>query len=269
MSINPDQAKSDSSTDRRTVNDLHRAKTGKVSNKWSSYLHYYDQLFSALKDDPLKLFEIGIQNGGSLETWGSYFRYAESIIGCDIDEKCRNLTFADPRISVIVGNANTQEIFQTVISKGPFDVIIDDGSHLSEDIMVGFLNYFPLLKPGGIYVVEDTHAVYQRASTNIHKKTTALAFFKDLTDVVNYEFWFRDEHIENMLKPYMNVAVPAFLMEGWIDSIEFRNSIITIRKSLNPTHNKVGEIIVAGDVADVDPAPLRIKQAMRIQGQSR
>ena len=107
--------------DPRTINELHRAKSGKVSNKWSSYLSYYDQLFAPIKDEPLKLFEIGIQNGGSLETWGSYFKNAVSIIGCDINEKCKNLTFTDPRISVIVGNANTQPIFETLLQKGPFE----------------------------------------------------------------------------------------------------------------------------------------------------
>ena len=256
-------------TDTRTINELHRAKIGKVSNKWSSYLSYYDQLFEPIKDEPLKLFEIGIQNGGSMETWGSYFKNAESIIGCDINEKCKNLTFTDPRISVIVGNANTQPIFETLLRKGPFDLIIDDGSHLSEDILVSFLNYFPMVRPGGIYVVEDTHAIYQRASTNIHHKSNALSFFKDLTDVINFQFWFRDERIENLLQPYINAPVPAFLTEGWIESIDFRNSIITVRKSLSNNHNKVGEITISGDVADVDPEPLRIKQAMLFQSQPR
>jgi cephalosporin hydroxylase len=246
----------------RSVDDLHRSKKGKVSNKWSSYLAYYDQLFAPLRDAPLRLLEIGIQNGGSLETWASYFSRAESIIGCDINEKCHDLVYTDPRISVIVGNANTSDIFRTIVGRGPYDVVIDDGSHLSEDILVSFLNYFPTVKPGGIYVVEDTHAVYQRASTNIHHKLNALAFFKDLTDVINYQFWFRDEKIENLLKPYLNVAIPSFLAEGWIDSIEFRNSIVTIRKSTAPDHNKLGTITIGGDVAEIDTEPLRIKQAM-------
>ena len=37
----------------RTIDALHRTKTGKVSNKWSSYLIYYDQLFEPIKDTPL------------------------------------------------------------------------------------------------------------------------------------------------------------------------------------------------------------------------
>ncbi len=256
--------KSDVASERRTIDGLHRTKTGKVSNKWSSYLSYYDELFSSRKDDPIRLFEIGIQNGGSLETWSSYFKNAQSITGCDIDEKCRQLKYDDPRVSVIVGNANTTSIFQEAIAKGPFDVIIDDGSHLSEDILASFLNYFPTLAPGGIYVVEDTHAVYQRAATNIHNKANALDFFKALTDVVNYQFWFSDEKIENLLAPYMGCAVPAFLTAGWIHSVAFQNSIVTIRKALSPNHHKLGDITISGDVADVDPEPLRIKLARQL-----
>ena len=208
------------------------------------------------------MLEIGLQNGGSLETWGRCFQHAQAILGCDIDGKCRALSYADSRIQVIVGNANSDPTFRQLAALGPFDVLIDDGSHLSEDILIGFLNYFPLLRPGGTYVVEDTHAVYQRESTNIHNPKNALCFFKDLTDIVGYQFWHKDKSIAQHLGTYLSVDVPSFLSEGWIDSIEFRNSIITIKKSLTPDHNKLGQMTVTGNTADVDPEPLRIKNLM-------
>ncbi len=247
----------------RTIADLHARKTGKVSNKWSSYLTYYDQLFAGLKDAPIKLLEIGVQNGGSLETWARYFEKAALILGCDVDEKCRNLRYEDPRIGVMVGDANSQAIFGALQQSAPFDVIIDDGSHQSEDILISFLNYFPLVQPGGIYVVEDTHAIYQRSSTRIHNKLTALGFFKDLTDVVNFQFWQRDLSIEALLGPYLKVPVPHFLNEGWVDAVEFRNSVITIRKAAVPGHQKVGYMHIVGDTADVDAEPLRVRQLIQ------
>jgi len=246
----------------RTITSLHTSKRGKVSNKWSSYLSYYDKLFDQIKDDPIKLFEIGVQNGGSLETWSNYFLNAKAIIGCDVDEKCSQLSFEDPRISVIIGNANSQPVYQSLVQKGPFDVIIDDGSHLSEDILVSFLNLFPMLIPGGLYVVEDTHAVYQRAATGIHNKRNVFGFFKELTDVVNYQFWHHEQSIENLLAQYFTVPIPNFLNQGWIESIEFRNSIVTTRKSHSSNLNSLGSINITGDVADVDPEPLRVKNAL-------
>jgi hypothetical protein len=246
----------------RTITNLHRSNQGKVSNKWSSYLTYYDRLFDPIKDQPIRILEVGIQNGGSLETWSRYFKNAEAILGCDIDEKCGALTFEDPRIDVIVGNANSDITFKKIAARGPFDVIIDDGSHLSEDILVGFLNYFPHIRPGGIYVIEDTHAIYQRDLTSIHNSKSALGFFKDLTDIVSYQFWHKDKSIVLHLGAYLSVELPGFLSEGWVDTVEFRNSIITIKKSLKPDHNKLGQMTVTGNTADVDPEPLRVKNLM-------
>lgn len=242
-----------------SLTSLHNSNLGKVSNKWTSYLTYYDNLFFSVKDAPVSLLEIGVQNGGSLETWSKYFKNAKVVLGCDIDERCGRLSFEDSRIHVIVGNVNSDTVYREVVASGPFDVIIDDGSHLSEDILIGFLNYFPMVKPGGIYVIEDTHAIYQRESTNINKKNTAFGFFKDLTDVLNYQFWFNDQDIESLFRPYLNTSIPTWLGEGWVESIEFRNSIITIKKSLNADHNKLGQMIITGNVADVDAEPLRVK----------
>ncbi|MEI8210365.1 MAG: hypothetical protein WCG16_14235, partial [Methylococcales bacterium] len=46
---------------------------GKVSDKWSIYLYEYSRLFETYRNRPVRLLEIGVQNGGSLEIWGQYF----------------------------------------------------------------------------------------------------------------------------------------------------------------------------------------------------
>ncbi|MCH8961535.1 MAG: hypothetical protein IH820_09485, partial [Bacteroidetes bacterium] len=69
-----------------------------------------------------------------------------------------------------------------------FDIIIYDGSHRSDDIFKAFVNYFQILKPGGIYVVEDTHTMYwDDYQGGILKQTTAHSFFKLFVDVINYQ----------------------------------------------------------------------------------
>lgn len=146
---------------KKTVEELHRNKTGKVSDKWASYLPFYDNLFGRLQEAEVSLLEIGVQNGGSLETWGQYFGNASNIIGCDIDNKCGQLTYADARIRIVVGDANELATFNKICELcRRYDIVIDDGSHKSRDIINSFLLYFPLLRPGGIYVVEDAHALY-------------------------------------------------------------------------------------------------------------
>lgn len=238
----------------KSIETLHRTKTGKISDKWASYLPYYDHLLQPLRHSPIRMLEIGVQNGGSLETWSQYFSEAKLFIGCDIDPRCEALRYGDPRINVVVGDANAATTYQKITSISPqFDLVIDDGSHKSTDIINSFINYFPLLSPGGVFVVEDTCCLFMdEFGGGILNEFNAYAFFKRLTDVVNFQFWKNDLSINNYLRTFFDLrSTPAFILDGWIESIEFRNSIITIKKALKPGHDKLGERIIVGSDAQV------------------
>jgi len=220
-----------------------------MSTKWESYLSYYDDLFSTWRDRQVSLLEIGVQHGGCLETWAEYFTCGLRFVGCDIDLKCNSLRYNDPRISVVVGDINSSVIFREISSISPaFDIIIDDGSHLSADILTSFVNYFPLVKPGGLYVIEDTHALYQDSyGGGILHDGSAYVFFKKLIDVVGFQFWQDQLSISTYLRSFFPLqSTPTFILDGWVESIEFRNSIIKIEKSLVPGHDKIGMAIVSG-----------------------
>lgn len=234
---------------------IHANNQGKVSDKWSSYLTYYDQLFAHKKHLPVNLLEIGVQNGGSLQTWAKYFTNAHNIIGCDIDEQCRQLTYEDPRIHLIVADCNSLYTYQQVTKHAPqLDIVIDDGSHKSVDIINCFVTYFQILNPGGIYVVEDTHTLYWQSwggeLTNGHN---AYILFKKLIDVINHQFWDREMSLEQYLSDFFHPArIPEFITQGWIESIEFRNSLIVIRKAAQPSTNGLGDRIITGTQALVN-----------------
>jgi hypothetical protein len=237
-----------------SINDLHRNKTGKVSDKWESYLSYYDTLFSGLRECPIKMLEIGVQNGGSLETWSEYFTCGQLFVGCDIDPKCGDLKYDDSRINIVVGDANATSTFQAIRTISPnYDVIIDDGSHVSIDVLNAFVNYFPLVSPGGLYVVEDAHTLYlDQFGGGILNEVGAYAFFKKMVDIVSYQFWRDQLSINNYFRTFFpHNSTPAFILEGWVESIEFRNSIITIRKALTAGHEKLGERVIVGSSAQV------------------
>jgi hypothetical protein len=242
----------DSIVSDRSIKNIHLNKTGKVSDKWESYLDYYDFLFLSLRDSPVALLEIGVQNGGSLETWAAYFGKGRLFLGCDIDPKCSLLKYDDPRINVLIGNIVSTDVYQKVTGFSPvFEIIIDDGSHVSTDVINAFVNYFPLLAPGGIYVVEDAHTLYNDGfGGGIMNDYGAYAFFKKLVDVVSFEFWRDQVSLGTYFRTFFSLSsLPVFINDGWIDSIEFRNSLVIIRKAKSPGHSKLGQRILTGTEA--------------------
>jgi len=102
----------------KTLKQFYREHEGKVSDKWSLYLAEYDRLFLPYQKLPVRLLEIGIQNGGSLEIWSRFFPNAAKLVGCDIDPNCARLQYDDPRIAVVVADANKdQGLRQVLVSR--------------------------------------------------------------------------------------------------------------------------------------------------------
>jgi hypothetical protein len=238
----------------KSIDTLHRTKTGKISDKWASYLPHYDALFGPLRHAPVSMLEIGVQNGGSLETWSEFFTEAKIFVGCDIDPKCGDLRYTDPRVNIVVGDANAAPTFQKILALNPsFDIVIDDGSHVSTDILNSFINYFPHVNPGGVYVVEDAHCLYMNQyGGGILNEYSAYAFFKRLIDVTSFQFWKDDLSINQYFRTFFDLRnTPSFIADGWVESIEFKNSIITIKKAKQPGHDKLGDRITVGSVAQV------------------
>ncbi|WP_305845636.1 class I SAM-dependent methyltransferase [Photobacterium kishitanii] len=145
----------------KSLYELYLEHTGKVSDKWKIYLTSYNDILLPFKNKKISMLEIGIQNGGSIELWDKYFHNAECFIGCDINEKCQILKYDNDKISIIIGDANKENVRDIILNKkNNFDIILDDGSHTSSDIIKTFFNYFPYLKNDGIFIFEDLHCSY-------------------------------------------------------------------------------------------------------------
>jgi len=241
------------------LEQLYAEHGGKVSDKWSIYLSEYSALFQSLRDQPVRLLEIGVQNGGSLEVWRKYFSNAEKIIGCDINPACANLKYDDPEIVVVIGDANTDETERQIIQQSAsFDIIIDDGSHQSRDIIRSFARYFAHLNDGGVYIVEDLHCSYiPDFQGGLFHAGSAMTFFKLLTDIVNYEHWnlkiSRQDILLGFTKSY-DINFAEALLEH-IHSITFINSMCVVRKAL-PQTNLLGSRVIAGCEEAVVPGHL-------------
>lgn len=246
---------------KKTLQQLYAEHSGKVSDKWSIYLTEYDRIFNEYRDKPVRLLEIGIQNGGSLEIWSKFFPDAQKLVGCDINPDCARLTYKNPRIAVVVGDANTGAVQATVLQHSPsFDVIIDDGSHRSSDIVKSFARYFPYLAEGGVFVAEDLHCSYwQEFEGGLFDPFSSITFFKRLADILSYEHWGINKKRTDILSGFFTkygFEIGEEVLQH-IHSIEFVNSICVIKKQM-PDQNSLGTRFIAGSEELVVPGHLEL-----------
>ena len=133
------------------------------------YTRVYEALLGPARAAPLKIAEIGLmhvytqveyagrheQKGcPSLSMWAEYMPRAE-LYGLDLVDFT---ALSTERIRIAQGDQGKREDLDVFAERfGPFDVIIDDGSHAShhQQITLGVL--FQHLVPGGVYIVEDLH----------------------------------------------------------------------------------------------------------------
>lgn len=133
-------------------------------HKMLHYLPAYESALAPFRTRPIRMLEIGVARGGSLQMWRRYLHPESTIVGIDIDPTTQQ--FDDPAhlVHVRLGSQTDTAFLQKVIDElGPFDVILDDGSHMNSHIAVTFRYLFPHgLAPGGVYLVEDLHSNYWR-----------------------------------------------------------------------------------------------------------
>jgi hypothetical protein len=213
---------------------------GKVIDKWTGYLDVYDALLDPVRDMPVSLLEIGVNNGGSLEVYGKYFKQAKIIVGCDIEERCRQLVFDDPRIQLVIGDATAVETKSAILDRCPaYDIMIDDGSHLSGDIINNFTTYFPLLAPGGLFIVEDLCCSYWRKwDGGLFHEKSAISFLKSLIDIVNFEHWGTAATPRDFIA-CKHPERDASQLKDDIFSIQFFNSLCIIKKGASSLGTRV------------------------------
>ena len=188
-----------------------------------NFIPIYETYFKSLRKKPLNILEIGIggyedeQSGGeSLLMWSEYFKNSK-ITGADLFKKDLNLP---NRVKTIaLDQSNPEELEKLGTTRGGFDIIIDDGSHVSSHVILTFLTLWKYLNNNGLYIVEDTQTSYWTKlggydNPNDNRATT---FFSKLTDGLNY-------------KEFLGDYKPSMIEEG-LEFIHFYHNIIIIKKN--------------------------------------
>lgn len=140
----------------------------------NGYISVYYTLFNHMRNNPITLLEIGIgtmipgvsssmqgyalegyKPGGSLRAWRDFFPNAR-IIGVDVQPDTQ---FTDePRIETYLCSSiekDKVDALMETLDKPQLDIIIDDGSHYHDHQLQTLKNFYPYLKPGGLYIIED------------------------------------------------------------------------------------------------------------------
>jgi uncharacterized protein (UPF0248 family) len=169
---------------------------GKKYNTDKVYAHHYDEIYDFyLKEFYEKngaILEIGIFKGASLNMYLELFKNAY-VYGIDINCEENN-----ERYNIFKGDQSNElqlnNIKQNIINENKnIFYINDDGSHIPEHQLLSFNVLFPLLVPGGIYIIEDIGTSYLSEGDcygyplnyGLKNKNNIAEIFKDTIDTIN------------------------------------------------------------------------------------
>jgi hypothetical protein len=120
--------------------------------KAPALLRFYTRLFAGLQAE--RILEIGVKGGGSTAFWKQLFPSA-TVVGLDLDIRPR--LHGDGVIYVKGDQSDAAHLTALAAEHGPFDLVIDDGSHVSDHQTVSLRTLLGHVRAGGVYVIEDVH----------------------------------------------------------------------------------------------------------------
>lgn len=125
------------------------------------YCDFYERELEGL--NPKRILEIGVKDGASLRMWKEFYPDAE-VIGIDINPPIK------------VPDCEVYQIDQTDVYHlrllANFDLIIDDGSHMTLHQQISFFQLYNFqLNTNGAYIIEDIHTSFHPEYVNSFFKT--------------------------------------------------------------------------------------------------
>ncbi len=145
----------------------------------------YERYLREMRSASITMAEIGVRCGASQKSFASYFNSAK-IYAADIDSRCAHTCSSWPNIEVKIMDARKDSVVEGQV----LDIFIDDGSHISRDILASFELNFSCLRPGGYYFIEDTHCTWspgylaEQSLSQRNKSDFSRSYFLCLLDLV-------------------------------------------------------------------------------------
>jgi hypothetical protein len=179
-------------------------KYGTDKGYYHEYFRTYEPLFAPLREDRVRILEIGVDGGKSIAVWNEYFQNAELIVGIGYGRGFRPQSCSYiKKARCLLGDQSDTTFLDTMLHNtgGAFHIIIDDGSHVPGHQLTTLMRLFryDALQTDGLYIVEDIETSYYKSGVRLYgyqlngtgkgAKGSFVEQSKEFVDVVNREFF--------------------------------------------------------------------------------
>ena len=185
------------------------------------YAKFYEDYFKNIKNEKLKILEIGSFYGNASASLFFYFRNSFLYAGDIFPDLFR---YKSKRVkNFFVNSSEEVSIKDNIIAKNiQFNIIIEDASHSFKDQIISLFLLFKSLEPKGLFIIEELDFPDIRKDMNLKDEHPTL---REILNKVKKSLDFYSEYVSSEDKKYF--------MENF-DSIEvFKgnfNEIAIIRK---------------------------------------
>lgn len=196
--------------------------------KAHGYANIYEKIFLKHKEKDIDILELGSFYGNASAALYFYFKKAKIHSG-DINPDM--FKFFSNRIrNFYVDTGSEISITKNILEYGAnFDFIIEDASHMLKDQIISLFMLFPLIKPGGYFIIEELDFPETREDMRIGEVSLDL---KQILNNIKNNKEFNSEYInENDKKYFLNNFSLIEILKGNF------NEIAIIKKNENILHN--------------------------------
>ena len=189
------------------------------------YTSYYHALFGPLRATTRNFLEVGVFKGQSVQMWRDYFSTSQ-IYGIDYFRGKSAGTWAryervkakldapyGPRVHLFdVNQSSVDEMTRAFANDAPlgkaapYDIIVEDGSHLQRDQQLSLAQLLPLVAPGGIYIIEDISSSYHHGYDEVPSSAGTTA---EILRAFNATGAFRSKHLSEAQAAYIGAWVES------------------------------------------------------------
>tara|TARA_Y100000389_G_scaffold183253_1_gene200561 strand:- start:2219 stop:3067 length:849 start_codon:yes stop_codon:yes gene_type:complete len=162
------------------------------------YARFYEDYFKKIKNEKLKILEIGSFYGNASASLFFYFRNSFLYAGDIFPDLFR---YKSKRVkNFFVNSSEEVSIKDNIIAKNiQFNIIIEDASHSFKDQIISLFLLFKSLEPKGLFIIEELDFPDTRKDMNLKNEHPTL---REILNKVNKSLDFYSEYVSPEDKKY-------------------------------------------------------------------